>query len=409
MNRILTAILLFIVLLLLVSAAIADNSYRVLQLGDFGSDVLALKQRMYYLGYFTSFTNLSDKYNDVMSKRIKMLQKNNGLEQTGIATPELQELIFSEDCVFVAPTPKPTPVPTPAPTPIAPADTPVIPAQDSDGFLADVAVDPFVYENEEEGHWLYVSRNIQVEIKRFNDPTIPLIWFETHMKLREGIPLRSFLSLNKGKISGHNFMLPQNILSDYGHVIVAFSDDFFGYRWKYNTPQGIIIRNGEIISTKTRANNNKAWPQLDLFAVFENGIAQTFNSSEHTAEELLEMGVRDTYAFGPILVQEGNISEDVYAYAHAQTRVEPRTAIGWIAPNEYLELTVMGRRKDSKGATILWLAEQMVACGVREALNLDGGNTCSLFFMGTMINRSKLVQNKDIRRVTGMIGIIEGE
>lgn len=100
------------------------NAIQELQKGDSGPDVLALKQRMYYLGYFNSLKNLTNKYNDVMAKRVAQLQKNNGLEATGIATPELQELIFSDECVWVASTPKPTPVPTTAPTPVRPQADP---------------------------------------------------------------------------------------------------------------------------------------------------------------------------------------------------------------------------------------------------------------------------------------------
>jgi len=63
-----------------------DYPYRTLKKDDTGADVLMLKERMYYLGYFNTL-NLSDQYNNTMIKRIKMLQKNNGLEETGIAPP----------------------------------------------------------------------------------------------------------------------------------------------------------------------------------------------------------------------------------------------------------------------------------------------------------------------------------
>lgn len=407
-KKVLTAIAAMMIVFIALCAC-AESAYRTLSPGDSGSDVLALKQRMYYLGYFTNLKNLSDKYNGTMVERVKQLQEMNGLEATGIASPELQALIYSDSCVYLPPTPVPTAVPTPAPTPIAPGDAPELPALDGEGFLAADDGEPYVYQNAEAGHWIYLSPKIQVEITRYQDTLIPLVWFETHMKLREGTPLRSLLSLNEGKTPGHAFKKPESILEDYGNVIVAFSDDFYGYRWKYNTAQGIIIRDGEIMSEKTLKNDNQSWPQLDVFAVFEDGSAKTFNSKDHTAEEYLAMGVRDTYAFGPILVQAGQVSSDVHAYPYARTRVAPRTAIGAIAPNEYLALTVTGRKKDSKGATILWLAEQMVSRGVQEALNLDGGNTCSLFFMGDLLNRSEFVQEKDVRSVTGLIGITEGD
>lgn len=81
---------------LLSGCALAD--YSTLKKGSKGKAVLQLKQRMYELGYFTS-TNFSNEFNDVTVKRLKDLQEKNGLAADGIATPEVQALIFSDDCL----------------------------------------------------------------------------------------------------------------------------------------------------------------------------------------------------------------------------------------------------------------------------------------------------------------------
>ena len=83
---------------LLLGAPCARAEYRELREGMRGSDVLALKTAMYYLGYFTSL-NLSDSYNAVMTQRVKNLQKANALPQTGRADAALQALVFSGQCV----------------------------------------------------------------------------------------------------------------------------------------------------------------------------------------------------------------------------------------------------------------------------------------------------------------------
>ncbi|MBR6707558.1 MAG: peptidoglycan-binding protein [Clostridia bacterium] len=105
-------------------------SYRTLKKGDSGPDVTALKIAMYYLGYFTSL-NVSDQYNNVMVERVMALQRANGLSADGIASPELQALVFSGLCVPTKGAPAPTPVPTlyltPAPSP-SPAPIGVSPA-----------------------------------------------------------------------------------------------------------------------------------------------------------------------------------------------------------------------------------------------------------------------------------------
>ena len=134
---------------------------------------------------------------------------------------------------------------------------------------------------------------------------------------------------------------------------------------------GIVIRNGEIISDKTYKTRD-VWPPLDTLAVFADGSMKTFSKNEHTAQEYLDMGAEQVFAFGPILVQNGEIGERIQDPTYYHYR-EPRCALGMIEPNHYLVLTVSGRTNDSKGAYLVWLAERMIERGVTEALNLDGG------------------------------------
>ncbi len=392
------ALLCLIVLILsMLPFSALSAEYRTLQEGDSGSDVLRLKTRLYYLGYFKT-SNLSDAYNETTVERVKQFQKKNGLQQTGIATPELQELLFSDDCIYQAPTPRPSAVPVSA------EETIIWPETDEQGFLAS-GLEPFVYENAEDGLWAYISQDIHIEIRRCEDPALTLIWFETTVVLSERTKLRSMLVPGKKK---SNFQQPASILAAHGNVILAFSDDFFGYRTRYEGKrEGVIIRDGEIIAESTVKASSRKFPPLEILALFEDGSLKTYESDEKTAKEYLEMGVTDTYAFGPILVSNGEISQGVYTYE--KTDRNPRTALGMIEPRKYLVLTALGRRKDSKGASYLWLAEKMLEKGVTEAMNLDGGNTCSLIFRGKLLNRTENVKKNEIRYVSGLIGVIEEE
>ena len=72
-------------------------SYHTLQNGDCGDEVIALKQRLMELGYFRADSKMSNRYNDTVIQRLKMFQKQNGLEEDGVATPRVQALLFSED------------------------------------------------------------------------------------------------------------------------------------------------------------------------------------------------------------------------------------------------------------------------------------------------------------------------
>ena len=94
-------IIAFFIALCLLTALLACGAgaeYATLKKGSKGKAVLQLKQRMYELGYFTS-DNFSNEFNDVTVKRLKTLQEKNGLPADGIASPEVQVLIFSDACL----------------------------------------------------------------------------------------------------------------------------------------------------------------------------------------------------------------------------------------------------------------------------------------------------------------------
>lgn len=92
------------------------SGYRTLKKGMNGKDVQRFKTAMYWLGYFND-KNVSDEYNSVTVERVKKLQRYNGLEETGIADPALQELVFSGNAVKTETAPKPSKTPKPVETP----------------------------------------------------------------------------------------------------------------------------------------------------------------------------------------------------------------------------------------------------------------------------------------------------
>lgn len=379
----------------------AQAEYRELKQGMSGADVLSLKQAMYYLGYFTSL-NLSDSYNSTMVQRVKNLQKANGLPQTGIADAALQQLIFSGLCVPTAGAPAPTAVPTPSPSP-TPAPMPIsvqaLPdypdALTDEGFLPQ-GTPAYVYQNETDGLWVYLSDSLSVEIRRYTDAQNTLEWFETEVYCSPQSPLTSYLS--DGKNPGTRAINPIT-LAQNNNVVLGITDDFFGSRRNNNETVGIVIRNGQILSDKTYTANRPRFPNLEVLAVFDDGSMKTCLSDAYTAQEYLSMGVTDTFAFGPILVSDGQLGAHMQddTYYHY---LEPRCALGMIEPYHYIILTVKGRVKSSKGVYLDWLAQKMLEKGAVEALNLDGGGTVALVFMGNILNKT----GQTMRGVTSIIG-----
>lgn len=392
----------FLVLTVLIALFVcaASAEYRTLKKGDTGDDVLALKERMYRLGYFTN-PKLTDSYNGTTVERVMLLQKINGFEQDGIASPELQEWIFSDNCIWQAPTPEPTAVPTPVPTPVGPSVKVEMPDMDQEGFTRDGT--EFIHSDREDGHWLLLNSNTAIEIRRYTDPFERIVWFETYIRMRGSQRFVSLLS--DGKIPGRAFMHPDKLAAEK-NAVFAITDDFFGYRHTNLKTDilGILIRNGKIIGTKTKKESSKNWPPLDILALFSDGRMKTFISDSHTAEEYLDMGVTDTWAFGPVLVADGEIPSDLNEWN--QKSKEPRMALGYMGERRYCVLTVVGRRKESSGATLKWMAEKIRDMGAVEALNLDGGGTAALIFDGDVLNRQQDWKSSDLRSVTSLIGIL---
>lgn len=67
---------------------------------------------------------------------------------------------------------------------------------------------------------------------------------------------------------------------------------------------------------------------------------------------------------------------------------QPRCAIGMVEPGHYFAALAEGRiRNVSVGVSVAQMAEWMQKGGCREALNLDGGQTAVMAFMGKQISR----------------------
>ena len=404
------AVAVLLLLAVIVTGVFAEASYRELKKGDSGPDVTALKERLFDLGYITS-RNFGDDYNKNTAERIRQLQKKNGLRQTGIATPELQELIFSDNCIGKDGKKRAAADSSSGKAPARflmpePAGKTKIPL-DEEGFYD--AEEPYVYADRKAGVWSYVSRDIHVEVRQRVDKSVPHQWLEAAIRYREPAFFGAMVNEappEKMTKSGTFLSKPTTIVRDH-KAVFAFSDDFFGYRMLNKQTTGIVIRNGRVWSEKTKKGDSRVWPPLDLIALFDDGHMKTYESDSHTAQEYLDMGVVSTFAFGPILVENGTVCPDLKKWR--TTDRAPRMAMGITADGTILAVDVLGRRKDAVGVTITWLADKLIELGAVEAVNLDGGNTTCMIFMDDVINRPAGVKEKDLRTVNGMIGIREGK
>jgi len=368
------------------AAPVVERAYA---LGDRGADVYAFKLRLQYLGYFKEGAELSDKISDKTLERVNQLLQDNGMEPAESITTDIQSMIFTRDDLAIVPTPTPSPSPRPF---IVPVGAPELPPLDAEGFLLSADAE-FVFADDVDGLWYYISDTLYINIRRYNDLEDENIWYETEVKTRGDETLLSFLTNTR-----NTYRSPVTIARE-NSAVLAFTDDYFAKR-----NYGVVIRDGEIYRNVIRTGS-KSYPLADSLAVLADGSMLAFDYDAYTAQEYLEMGAVHVLSFGPWLLQNGVINERVIgdSYMHYH---EPRCALGMIEPGHYFILTVDGRYSGAAGAYIGWLAGRMQEVGVTEAVNLDGGGTTALVFMGLQISRvsDDIPDGTRSRRVSSMLG-----
>lgn len=89
--------------------ALEEAQYRVVAYGDDGDDVKRVQQRLKELGYLDA--NATGKFRAATQAAVEAFQEHNGLEATGTADLETQQLLFDENALAKGAQPTPTPDP----------------------------------------------------------------------------------------------------------------------------------------------------------------------------------------------------------------------------------------------------------------------------------------------------------
>ncbi len=109
---------------------------------------------------------------------------------------------------------------------------------------------------------------------------------------------------------------------------------------------------------------------------------------------------------GPLLMREGQIVLDAERERFQEgfrTQRAARSAIGRTADGRILLVTV-GQAQELTGVTLATMATVMQQLGCRDALNLDGGSSSTLYYNGSVVNLPS--STRWIPRVHNGLGII---
>lgn len=167
------------------------------------------------------------------------------------------------------------------------------------------------------------------------------------------------------------------------NAVVGMNADFYAYRHI-----GVVVYEGKIY----RDNFNV----IDNCFVDDGGNLILARRKSLTAAEfpkyVEDNNIRFSLSFGPILVENGEVSKDSkgpYNLGEADAKFA-RAGIGQYGELHYLMCTVDGATtsagKYRKGISVNELAHIMQKMGVETAYTLDGGQTASMTVNGEIIN-----------------------
>ena len=176
---------------------------------------------------------------------------------------------------------------------------------------------------------------------------------------------------------GNNVTAKTSETAANNNAILAVNGDYYGA----NTT-GYVIRNGVVYRDTVREDSSNG----DL-AIYKDGSFKIIYEDQVSANQLVKDGVVNLLAFGPSLVENGEIVVDTNSEVGQSMSSNPRTAIGIIDENHYIIIVSDGRTSESEGLSLYQMAEIMKSYGVKTAYNLDGGGSSTLYFNGQVINK----------------------
>ena len=169
-------------------------------------------------------------------------------------------------------------------------------------------------------------------------------------------------------------------MAEANNALVAINGGGFsdpGHNSAGGTPTGITIKDGKIITNGEYGSSGGiiGFTNEDVLVLLKNT----------TAQEAINMGVRDAISWGPFLIVNGTPS---FIKGNGGWGYAARSAIGQRADGIVLLLVIDSNATRTKGANMVDLTEIMQNYGAINAANLDGG-TSSVMVMPKTIAQTE--------------------
>ena len=195
---------------------------------------------------------------------------------------------------------------------------------------------------------------------------------------------------------GRNITDTTSDIADENNAVLAINGDYYGAR-----QSGYVIRNSKLYRNTSG--------DRDALVIQKNGEFKFVSESETSAEQLLQDGALQVFSFGPVLLNNSEISVGENEEVGMAMASNPRTAVGYLGNNHYVFVVSDGRTSESAGLSLYELASFMKESGVVDAYNLDGGGSSTMVFKGEIINNPTTNGHSNQERAVSDIIYIGGE
>lgn len=194
---------------------------------------------------------------------------------------------------------------------------------------------------------------------------------------------------------GRNIKAETSVMAEEHDAILAMNGDFYGAH-----KRGYVFRNGTLYQSTIRRDREE-----DDLLIYKDGSFGYINEETTRASTLAVSNVWHLLRFGPVLLDEGEITVDEYSGRRKAKKPSPRTALGIFEPLHYLFVVSDGRTDASPGLSLYELAKVMKEAGVTSAYNLDGGGSSVIYYNGLVVNNPTDGKSEGERRVSDIVYI----
>ena len=232
-------------------------------------------------------------------------------------------------------------------------------------------------------HYYYDETILVITWKQLMDGTVYTI---SEVKIADASQFRRFVA--DGEYGSYSKYYPSEMATSV-NAVMATNADFYIY-WG----TGIVVYDSKLMRTEGYS--------MDSCFIDQNGDLLFAHKGQLTNKAEMQKfvednGVRFSLAFGPVLIEDGEIVDIKFPYPVGEGNMhDTRMALCQRDTLHYMLVT--STEEPPYGRCQNWweFAENLKELGCEKAYNLDGGQSATVFMDGQVINHVKQRQTSDI-------------